>query len=98
MNFKPSLDRVLVKKEKAGETTSASGLITILSPPENEATVVAVGPGARYWDSKENTLVTIPVGYEVGQRVMVPQHGLTPLTIEGTEYFLLKESEILGSL
>lgn len=93
--FKPSLDRVLVKRLDAAEKTK-SGLYIAPSAQEKpqEAVVVAVGPGMRYVVDGE--IVTVPVEYKEGDKVLISKYGSQELKIEGEEYDLLKESEILG--
>ncbi len=91
----PMGDRVLVKPlsaEEAGTTTSFGIIIpdSAKEKPE-QGTVVAVGPGKR---GDDNELV--PVGVKVGDRVMFKQYGYDEIKVNGTEYFLVPEENILA--
>jgi len=86
-------DRVLVERF-APEAKTKSG---ILIPEKSqgkvlEATVVAVGSGSR---NKENGNVT-PVSVGVGEKVLLPEYGGTKVVLEDQDYFLFRDSDILG--
>lgn len=53
--------------------------------------MVAVGPGARNQEG-----VTFPVNVSVGDNVLLPEYGGSPVTIGDEELFLFKEFELLG--
>lgn len=91
--FKPLLDRVLVLR-MTPETTTKSGLVIPEKAQEkvNQATVIAVGDGAR---NKEGEIV--PVTVAVGDKVLVPEYGGTKLTFEDEDYVLLRDGDILGT-
>lgn len=84
-------DRVLVERF-APEMKTKSGIMI----PEKaqgkvlEATVVAVGEGARK-DGK-----VTPVSVNVGDKVMLPEYGGTKVMLEDQEYFLFRDTDILG--
>ncbi|XP_045170353.1 10 kDa heat shock protein, mitochondrial-like [Mercenaria mercenaria] len=89
--FLPMFDRVLVERF-AAETKTKSG---IMIPDKAqgkvlEATVVAVGGGAR----KDGNVIPVSVG--VGDKVMLPEYGGTKVVLEDKEYFLFRDSDILG--
>lgn len=90
--FLPLFDRVLVERF-AAEVKTKSGLML----PEKsvgkvlEATVVAVGPGSRDRDGK-----VIPPSVKSGDKVLLPEYGGTKVTLEEKEYFLFRDSDILG--
>ena len=90
----PLLDRVLVQRVKA-EAKTASGIFLPESSVEklNEAKVLAVGPGAL--DKKGNRL---PMGVAVGDRVLIPQFGGSPVKAGEEEYQLFRDSEILAKI
>ncbi|QPC79547.1 hypothetical protein HYE68_010299 [Fusarium pseudograminearum] len=90
----PLLDRVLVQRIKA-ETKTASGIFLPESSVEklNEAKVLAVGPGAL--DKKGNRL---PMGVTVGDRVLIPQFGGSPVKAGEEEFQLFRDSEILAKI
>ena len=89
VNFKPLADRVLIEPI-AAETKTASGIIipdTAKEKPQ-EGTVVAVGPGK----------VDEPTTVKVGDKVLYGKYSGTELKIEGTDYLIVKESDLLGIL
>ena len=57
----------------------------------NEAEVIAVGPGA-----KDDAGALIPMDVAVGDVVLLPEYGATPVTIGDDELHLLRGSDILG--
>jgi chaperonin GroES len=91
----PLGDRVLVKPLSAEEmhTTNSFGLLIPDSAKEKpeQGTVVAVGPGKR---GDDNELV--PVGVNVGDRVMFSKYGFDEIKVNGVEYYILPESSILA--
>jgi len=94
MNIKPLFDRVLIKAFEAKEEKTASGLL--LSP--NTATgeplmgeVVACGDG-KFASNGE----LIPMSVSVGDKVMMNKNSGQTVKIEGEEYKLLFESEIMA--
>lgn len=95
--IKPSLNRVVVKRDEAA-TQTASGLYipdTEQDKPQ-EGTVVAVGPGSKYFH--DGQMVTIPVEFNPGDRVLFPKFGGTELKVDGEEVVMFNETEILGRL
>ncbi|TWU70740.1 10 kDa heat shock protein [Metarhizium rileyi] len=92
--LKPLLDRVLVQRIKA-ETKTASGIFLPESSVEklNEAKVLAVGPGSL--DKKGNRL---PMGVAVGDRVLIPSFGGSPVKAGEEEYQLFRDSDILAKI
>ena len=87
VNFKPLADRVLVEPEAAEEKT-ASGIIipdTAKEKPQ-KGKIIAVGVGTT--DHKMNV--------KVGDRVLYGKYSGTELTIEDTDYLIMKESDIFG--
>ena len=87
VNFKPLADRVLVEPEAAEEKT-ASGIIipdTAKEKPQ-KGIIIAVGDGTT--DHKMNV--------KVGDRVLYGKYSGTELTIEDTDYLIMKESDIFG--
>nr|UJQ69879.1 mitochondrial 10 kDa heat shock protein [Diamesa zernyi] len=90
--FTPMFDRVVIEKAVA-ETQTKSG---IMLPEKSmgkvlEGTVLAAGPGARAEDGK-----VLPISLKVGDRVLLPEYGGSKIVIEDKEYFLYRESEVLG--
>lgn len=89
INFKPNEDRVLVEAA-AAETTTASGIIipdTAKEKPQ-EGTVVAVGEGT---EDK-------PVTVKEGDKVLYGKYSGTEIVIDGTEYLIMRNSDIFGTI
>ena len=87
VNIQPLADRVLVEPA-AAETTTASGIIipdTAKEKPQR-GTVVAVGPGK----PEEPTTV------KVGDTVLYGKYAGTELQVEGVDYMMMRESDILA--
>ncbi|KAK3780261.1 hypothetical protein RRG08_047250 [Elysia crispata] len=90
--FLPMFDRVLVERFLP-EVKTKGGIML----PEKaqgkvlEATVVAVGAGAR----KDNGTV-VPPSVKVGDKVLLPEYGGTKVVLEEQEYFLFRDGDLLG--
>ena len=91
MKLVPLGDRVVLKQLEAEETTK-SGIILTGAAQEKpqEAEVVAVGPGGVV-DGKE---VTMQV--KEGQKVIYSQYAGTKVKLEGEEYIVVKQNDILA--
>ncbi len=87
LNIKPLADRVLIEP-MAAETKTASGLIIPDTAKEkpHKGKVVAVGPGTK--DEK----VTV----KVGDTVLYGKYSGTELKFDGTDYLMMRESDILA--
>src|SRR5439155_18315968 len=87
-------DRVVVKRIEADEK-SAGGILIPDAAKEKpqQGEVVAVGPGVRDESGK-----LIPVDVKAGDRVLFGKWSGTEVKIEGTEYLIMKESDIMGVL
>ncbi len=92
--FKPAGDRVLVKPESVEEKTASGIIIPDTARKEKPETgvVVAVGEGKR--NEKGDVL---PMRYKVGDKVMFSKYGYDEVTIEDEEYYVVSESNILGT-
>ncbi|WKS95976.1 co-chaperone GroES [Riemerella columbina] len=89
VNFKPLADRVLVEPV-AAETKTASGIIipdTAKEKPQ-EGTVVAVGEGKK----------DEPLTVKVGDRVLYGKYSGTELKLDGKDYLIVRENDLLGIL
>ena len=94
LKLKPLEDRVVVEPKQADDKT-ASGIIlpdTAQEKPQ-EATVVAMGPGKA---SDSGTIVKMTV--KVGDKVLYGKYSGTEVTVEGKEYLIMRESDILAIL
>jgi chaperonin GroES len=87
INIQPLADRVLISPAPA-ETTTASGLIIPDNAKEKpqKGTVVAVGNGK----------VDEPLTVKVGDTVLYGKYGGTDLKLEGVDYLMMRESDILA--
>jgi len=94
MKFRPLHDRVVVKRIEA-EEKSAGGIIipdTAKEKPQ-QGEITAVGPGGRDEAGK-----LIPLDVKVGDRVLFGKWSGTEVKIDGVEYLIMKESDIMGVL
>ena len=94
MAFRPLHDRVLVRRVEQ-EEKSAGGIIipdTAKEKPQ-EGEVVAVGPGRKTEEGK-----LIPLDVKKGDRVLIGKYSGTDVKIDGTEYVILREDDVLGVL
>ena len=92
MSLKPLGDRLVVKQAEAQEKTK-SGIIlpdTAKEKPQ-EAKVVAVGPGKLLDDGAVKALEV-----KNGDRVLYGKYAGTEVTIEGTDYLILREEDVLA--
>ena len=90
--IKPIGQRVLVERVEA-ESKTAGGLFLPDSAKEKpqEAIVRALGTGGRDKDGKE-----IPFNVAVNDKVLITKYGGTEVTVNGTTYTILSESDILA--
>ena len=92
MHFRPLHDRVLVKRIDEEEKTSGGIIIpdTAKEKPQ-EGEVVAVGPGAR-----DETGKVVALDVKAGDRILFGKWSGTEVKLEGQEYLIMKESDIMG--
>ena len=91
MNIKPLADRVVIKMTEAEETTKSGIIITAGAKEKPQiAEVVAVGPGAT-----ENGNL-IPMEVKVGDKILVSKYSGTEVKVDGVEYTILKQSDVLA--
>ena len=91
-SLRPLGDRVVVKP-LARETVTKSGIVlpdTAKEKPQ-EGEILAVGPGKVLDNGKRITLEV-----KIGQRILFAKYSGTEVKIEGEEYLILRESDILG--
>src|SRR5436309_9022551 len=94
MKFRPLHDRVVIERIDP-EAKTAGGIIipdTAMEKPQ-QGKVVGVGPGGRDEAGK-----LIPIDLEVGDRVLFGKWSGTEVKIDGTEYLIMKENDIMGVL
>tara|TARA_B100002051_G_C16102858_1_gene331555 strand:+ start:25 stop:318 length:294 start_codon:yes stop_codon:yes gene_type:complete len=92
MKFRPLHDRVLIKVLDSEEKTKGGIIIpdTAKEKPQ-EGEIVAVGPGGKTEDGK-----IIKMDVKVGDRVLFGKWSGTEVKIDGKEYNIMKESDIMG--
>ena len=92
MTIKPLSDRVVVKSVEAEEKTKTGIFLTASAQEKPQvAEVVAVGPGARDDNGK-----LIPMEVKVGDKVITGKYSGTEVKMDGTEYTIVKQSDILA--
>jgi len=92
VKLRPLGDRVVVKATNR-ETVTKSGIVlpdTAKEKPQ-EGEVLAVGPGKVLDNGKRTTLEV-----QVGQRILFAKYAGTEVKMDGEEYLILRESDILG--
>jgi len=95
MQLQPLADRLVVKPLDA-ETVSKSGIVipdTAKEKPQ-EGEVISVGPGR--WD--EDGEKRLPLQVKVGDRVLFGKYAGDEFKLEGVEYKIIREDEVLGIL
>ena len=94
LKFRPLHDRIVVKRLDAEEKT-AGGIIIPDSAKEkpSQGEVIAVGPGGRDEAGK-----LTPLDVKAGDRVLFGKWSGTEVKIDGTDYLIMKEADILGVL
>src|SRR5271163_5222789 len=92
MKFRPLHDRVVVKRIEGEEKTKGGIIIpdTAKEKPQ-EGEVIAVGPGGRDEAGK-----LLPIDLKKGDRVLFGKWSGTEVKIDGVEYLIMKESDIMG--
>ena len=94
MKFRPLHDRVVVERITAEEKTAGGIIIpdTAKEKPQ-QGKVIAVGPGGRDENGK-----LIPIDVKAGDLVLFGKWSGTEVKIDGQEYLIMKESDIMGVL
>lgn len=93
MNIQPLGDRIVIKMVETEETTK-SGIVLPGSAKEKPqiAEVVAVGPGGVI-DGKE-----VVMELSVGDKVITSKYAGTEIKLDGTEYTILKQGDVLAKI
>lgn len=88
----PLHDRVLLKRLESEQTTAGGIIIPDTAKEKAQyAQVVATGPG------KVTSQGSVyPIGVKIGEKVVIGKYSGTEIKIEGHEYLIVKEDEILG--
>ena len=92
MSFRPLHDRILVRRVEYEEKTKGGIIIpdTAKEKPQ-EGEVIAVGPGARDDSGKIQAL-----DVKAGDRILFGKYSGTDIKIDGQEYLILREDEVLA--
>jgi chaperonin GroES len=92
MHFRPLHDRVVVRRIEQEEKSKGGIIIpdTAKEKPQ-EGEVVAVGPGARDDQGRVHAL-----DVQAGDRILFGKWSGTEVKIDGVEYLVMKESDIMG--
>lgn len=92
MKLKPLQDRILVQRVEE-ETTTKGGIIIPDTAKEKpaEGKVVAVGNGKLGDDGKR-----VPLEIKKGDRILFGKYSGTEVKIEGSEYLIMREDDVLG--
>ena len=91
MTLRPLLDKVVLKKEEAAETTKAGIILPGSAQEKPEVSViVAVGPGGLV-DGKE-----VVMTLKVGDKVITGKYSGTEVKLEGVDYTIVSQSDILA--
>ena len=92
MKFRPLHDRVVLKRVEE-DTKTKGGIIIPETAQEKpmQGEIIAVGPGAR---DESGKIVALDV--KKGDRVLFGKWSGTEVKIDGTEYLIMKESDIMG--
>lgn len=93
MNIKPLADRVVIKMLEAEEVTKGGIILTSKAQEKPQvAEVVAVGPGGVV-DGKD-----VVMEVAVGDKVLISKYAGTEVKVDGEEYTILRQSDILAKV
>lgn len=92
MKFRPLHDRILVERVESEEVTKGGIILpdTAKEKPQ-QGKVIAVGNGKRTDDGK-----IIPLEIKVGDMILFGKYSGSEIKIEGNEYLIMKEDDVLG--
>ena len=92
MKIRPLQDRILVERVEEEKTTKGGIIIPDTAKEKPiEGKIVAVGSGRVGDDGKK-----IPLEVKKGDRVLFGKYGGTEVKIEGVEYLIMREDDVLG--
>jgi chaperonin GroES len=95
MKIRPLYDRIVVKRIEDSTEKTASGLFIPDSAKEKpqEGEVIAVGAGKRNDDGK-----LIPLDVKAGDRILFGKYSGSDIKLDGDEFLIMREDEVLGVL
>ncbi len=93
MNIKPLSDHILIEPIKEEEKTKAGIFLpeTASKEKSEEGKVIAVGPGKKTEEGK-----IVPVSVKPGDRVLFQKYGPSEIKVDGKEYLIAREEDILA--
>lgn len=87
MTIKPLFDKVVIKNCQAEETTKSGIVLTGTAKEKPQfAEIIAVGPGTK----------DVTMSVSVGQKVVYSQYAGTSVKLDGEEYIVISQNDILG--
>ena len=94
MEFRPLHDRVIVKRLEEGESKLGSIIVPDSAKEKpQQASVVAAGSGRVRNDGQRNDMAV-----KTGDRILFGKYSGSEIKLEGEEYLILREDEILAVL
>jgi chaperonin GroES len=95
MNIRPLYDRIVVKRIEDDTEKTAGGLFIPDSAKEKpqQGEVVSVGQGKRNDEGK-----LIPLDVKAGDRILFGKYSGSDIKVDGEEYMIMREDEVLGVL
>jgi len=95
MNIRPLYDRIVVKRIETQAEKTSGGLYIPDSAKEKpqEGEVVSVGKGKRLDDGK-----IVPLDVQAGDRILFGKYSGSEIKLDGEEYMIMREDEVLGIL
>jgi len=94
MNLRPLQDRIIVKRvEEEGKTAGGIFIPETAKEKPQQGEVVAVGKGKLTEDGK-----VIPMDVKVGDKVLFGKYAGSEVKLDGVDYLIMREDDILGVL
>ncbi len=92
MKFKPLGDKILLKQLEAKEQTKGGIVIpdTVKEKPQ-EGEIIAVGEGKKSPEGK-----VVPLSLKTGDKVLYGKYSGTEVVIDGEDYLIIREEDVLG--
>jgi chaperonin GroES len=94
MNLRPLQDRIIVKRiEEEAKTAGGIFIPETAKEKPQQGEIMAVGNGKKTEDGK-----VLPVDLKVGDKVLFGKYAGTEIKLDGQEYLIMREDDILGVL
>lgn len=97
----PMDDRVMIRPDEIPAVTEGGIALPEIALKRDEVmtgTIVAVGPGRRYWDFEKRDILRTPSSLMAGDRVYYARYTGSDVTLNGVEYRVVRESDVLCSV